>query len=209
MYNEWDTSAERGPVPDDRDVALQAQRGDMEAFEALVRTYEEAAFRAAYLIVRDEAEAQDVAQEAFVRAYRSLGRFDPEKPFRPWLLRIVTNLALNSIRGARRRDDAGKRLERAVDVRASMPSPEAAALAGEQSQRLWQALGEMDEQDQAVLYLRYFLDVSEQEAAVAIGRPAGTVKSRLHRALGRLRSLIEERYPDLAPAARGETRTKA
>ena len=209
MYNEWDTSAERGPVPDDRDVALQAQRGDMEAFEALVRTYEEAAFRAAYLIVRDEAEAQDVAQEALVRAYRSLGRFDPEKPFRPWLLRIVTNLALNSIRGARRRDEAGKRLERAVDERASMPSPEAAALAGEQSQRLWQALGELEEQDQKLLYLRYFLDVSEEEAAAAIGRPAGTVKSRLHRALRRLRSLIEERYPDLAPAARGETRTKA
>ncbi|HEU0073651.1 MAG TPA: sigma-70 family RNA polymerase sigma factor [Dehalococcoidia bacterium] len=196
-------------MPDERDVALQAQRGDMEAFEALVRAYEEAAFRAAYLIVRNEAEAQDVAQEAFVRAYRSLGRFDPEKPFRPWLLRIVTNLALNSIRGARRRDDAGKRLERAVDVHASMPSPEAAALAGEQSQRLWQALGELDEQDQAVLYLRYFLDVSEQEAAAAIRRPAGTVKSRLHRALGRLRVLIEERYPDLAPVATGETRTKA
>ena len=209
MYNEWDTSAERGPVPDERDVALQAQRGDMEAFEALVRAYEEAAFRAAYLIVRNEAEAQDVAQEAFVRAYRSLGRFDPEKPFRPWLLRIVTNLALNSVRGARRRDEAGKRLERAVDVHASMPSPEAAALAGEQSQRLWQALGELDGQDQKLLYLRYFLDVSEQEAAVAIGRPAGTVKSRLHRALGRLRVLIEERYPDLAPVATGETRTKA
>jgi len=209
VYNEWDTSAERGPVPDERDVALQAQRGDMEAFEALVRAYEEAAFRAAYLIVRNEAEAQDVAQEAFVRAYRSLGRFDPEKPFRPWLLRIVTNLALNSVRGARRRDEAGKRLERAVDVHASMPSPEAAALAGEQSQRLWQALGELDGQDQKLLYLRYFLDVSEQEAAVAIGRPAGTVKSRLHRALGRLRVLIEERYPDLAPVATGETRTKA
>lgn len=209
MYNEWDTSAERGPVPDERDVALQAQRGDIEAFEALVRTYQEAAFRAAYVIVRNEPEAQDVAQEAFVRAYRSLGRFDPEKPFRPWLLRIVTNLALNSVRGARRRDEAGQRFERAVDESASMPSPEASALEGEQSQRVWQALGELDEQDQAVLYLRYFLDTSEQETAAAIGRPAGTVKSRLHRALRRLRALIEERYPDLAPVARGETRTKA
>ena len=192
---------------DERNVALLAQQGDQEAFAALVRRYEEPAFRVAYLIVRNEAEAQDVAQEAFVRAYRSLHRFDAEQPFRPWLLRIVTNLALNSVRGARRRDEAGHRYERAVGE-GYEPSPESSVLAGEEARRVWEAIGDLDSQDQEVLYLRYFLDASERETSVALGRPPGTVKSRLHRALRRLRALIEERYPDLRPE-RKESRTQA
>ena len=195
---------------DEQDVALRAQQGDQEAFAALVRRYEEAAFRVAYLIVRDSAEAQDVAQEAFMRAYRSIQRFDVEQPFRPWLLRIVTNLALNNRRGVRRREEAGRRLERAESVSgASSPSPEKSVLQSEEARRVWEALGDLDEQDQAVVYLRYFLDASERETAAAIGRPVGTVKSRLYRALRRLRGVIEERYPDLAPAAPEELRTKA
>ncbi len=76
--------------------------------------------------MRDEEEAQDVAQEAFVRAYRSLGRFDTRQPFRPWLLRIVTNLAVNSRRGARRREEMGKRYERDIEPHAAAPSAERA-----------------------------------------------------------------------------------
>ena len=192
---------------DEREAALRAKQGDPEAFGTLVRKHEELAFRAAYLVVRDAPEAQDIAQEAFVRAYRSLNRFDAEQPFRPWLLRIVTNLALNSIRGARRRDEAGRRYERDVGE-GREPSPESSVIAGEEARRVWQAVGDLDPQDQEVLYLRYFLDASERETAAAIGRPAGTVKSRLHRALRRLRAHIEERYPDLTPA-REESRTQA
>ena len=193
-------SAERGQVLEERTVAVRAQQGDPEAFAYLVRQYEEVAFRAAYLIVRDEAEAQDVAQEAFVRAYRSLGRFDAQKPFWPWLLRIVTNLAINNRRGARRREEMDKRHERDLEPHAVTPSPEAAAETAELAQQVWQAVGDLSAQDQTMLYLRYFLDTSEEETAVAIGRPIGTVKSRLHRALRRLRGIIEERYPDLTPA---------
>ena len=191
-------------MQDEHAVILRARQGDPEAFAALVRKYEEAAFRAAYLIVRDEAEAQDVAQEAFVRAYRSLGRLDASQPFRPWLLRIVTNLALNSRRGSRRRDAMTERYKRDIGQDSGTRSPEAAAEAGEYAQRVWQAVGALRPRDQTLLYLRYFLDASEEETAAAIGRPVGTVKSRLHRALRRLRGVIEERYPDLAPWSRAQ-----
>lgn len=166
-----------------------------------MRRYEEPAFRTAYLIVRDEAEAQDVAQEAFVRAHRSLGRFDERRPFRPWLLRIVTNLAFNSVRSSRRREAMADRYEQDSETVSAEPSPESAAEATERAQRLWEAIGALGENDQTVLYLRYFLDASEEETAEAIGRPPGTVKSRLHRALTRLREVIEARYPDLRPDA--------
>jgi RNA polymerase sigma factor (sigma-70 family) len=186
-------------VQDEPAVVARARRGDREAFDSLVRGYEELAFRAAYLIVRDEAEAQDVAQEAFVRAHRSLGRFDEGRAFRPWLLRIVTNLALNSVRSARRRDAAVERYERRAGT-GSAPSPEREVEHAEEAERVWHAVATLGRDDQQVLYLRYFLEASEEETAAALGRPAGTVKSRLHRALRRLRDVIEEQYPELAPA---------
>ena len=183
----------------DAEVILRAQQGDPEAFADIARGYEEAAFRVAYLIVREEAEARDVAQEAFVRAYRSLGRFDARQPFRPWLLRIVTNLALNSARAAGRRRAMGERYEQAGEMKTVEPSPEHAVESAEQARRVWHAIGRLDAQDQALLYLRYFLDASERETAQALGRPEGTVKSRLHRVLRRLRGVIEQQYPDLLP----------
>ncbi len=158
------------------------------------------AFRAAYLIVRDEDDAADVAQDAFVRAYRSLGTYDAGRPFRPWLLRIVTNLALNSARSSKRRDAATERLSRDSDT-GGEPLPDAAIEAAEQSERVWAAVADLPGDDQRLIYLRYFLESSEAEAAESIGRPVGTVKSRLHRALKRLRRVIEDSYPDLLPIA--------
>jgi RNA polymerase sigma-70 factor (ECF subfamily) len=159
--------------------------------------HEEAAFRVAYLIVRDEADARDVAQDSFVRACQALKRFDANEPFRPWLMKIVTNAALNSVRAAKRRRAMGERYEQVESVNTTAASPETQVQAAEQAQRVWQAIRELDPQDQALLYLRYFLDSSERETAQALGRPAGTVKSRLHRSLRKLRSLIENDYPDL------------
>lgn len=186
----------------DESAAIErAQQGDREAFGSLVGQYQEIAFRVAYLTVRDEAEAQDVAQEAFVRAYRALGRFDLSQPFRPWLLRIVTNLAMNSRRSTSRRDEMSQRYERDYELQSGSASPEVTALAEEQARLVWQAMDALRPQEQTLLHLRYFLGASEEETAAAIGRPVGTVKSRLHRALRRLRGIIEERYPELTPPA--------
>ena len=184
----------------DEAVILRAQQGDPEAFADLVRRYEEVAFRVAYLIVRDEAEARDVAQEAFLRAYRSLGRFDAQRAFRPWLLRIVTNLALNSARRAARQRGRDERYERTIAVQGAPVSVEETVEAQERGRRVWQAMNALRPEDQTVLYLRYFLSASEEDTALTIGRPVGTVKSRVHRALGRLRQVIQEQYPDLLPA---------
>ena len=169
-----------------------------------MRRYEQVAFRTAYLITGDDAEAQDTAQEAFVRAYRSLARFDAQRPFRPWLLRIVSNLALNSRRAARRRHTMSERHERDVQMRGREPSPETAAERADDARRLRQAVSSLRPQEQTVLYLRYFLDASEEETATVIGRPVGTVKSRVHRALRKLRAVVEERYPDLLLASQAE-----
>ena len=179
-------------------MAKLAQQGDRGAFDALVQSYEELAFRAAYLIVRDEDDAADVAQDAFVRAYRSLGSFDAGRPFRPWLLRIVTNVALNSSRSSKRRSAATERLARGAET-GEEQLPDAAVEAAEQSERVWAAIADLPGDDQRLIYLRYFLENSEAEAAESIGRPVGTVKSRLHRALKRLRRVIEDGYPDLLP----------
>ncbi len=180
-----------------------ALEGDREAFGVLVERYQEVAFRAAYLVLRDAGLAEDVAQEAFVRAYGNLGRFDVAQPFRPWLLRIVTNLALNEVRSRGRRRSLWERVARGparLDTRGE-PGPERAAEVSEQRESLSAAMRELSEDDQLVLYLRYFLELPEAEIAAVIGKRPGTVKSRLHRASGRLRAVVEQRYPDLRPDA--------
>lgn len=186
------------PESDDRSAVVAARDGDGEAFAVLVTRYQEVAFRAAYLIVRDAGLAEDVAQEGFVRAYCSLARFREEEAFRPWLLRIVTNLALNEVRGRGRRAGLLARFGRLREQ--SPPGPEGEAVESDEARALWDAINELPGDDRVVLYLRYYLELPEREIAVAIGQAPGTVKSRLHRAGGRLRMVIEARYPALKPA---------
>ena len=151
--------------------------------------------------MRESATAEDVAQEGFVRAYQGLSRFRPSEPFRPWLLRIVTNLALNEVRARTRRGGLLERLGWATAR--SEPPADRAALAGEGQRELWNAVNELGVEDRVVLYLRYFLELPEREIAFAIGKAPGTVKSRLSRASGRLRGVIEARYPSLRAEAVG------
>jgi RNA polymerase sigma-70 factor (ECF subfamily) len=192
------------PERDDVELVTGVQAGDTAAFGELVRRYQPVAFRTAYLVVRDPAAAEDVIQEGFVRAYRGIGSFRAGDPFRPWVLRIVTNLALNEVRGRGRRagllERVGVLQRRELE---SVPAPEAVALATERQRQLWRAISELPLDDRVVLYLRYFLDLPEREIAVVIGKAPGTVKSRLHRSGERLRRVIETRYPGLRPAESG------
>lgn len=172
----------------------RARQGDEGAWQALVGAHQGAAFRLAYLLLGSADDAEDVAQEAFVRAFRSLDRFDADRPFRPWLLRIAANLAHNRRRSMGRYLAAVERLFRAE----SQPG---AARDGhrleqqEEARLLWQAVGRLKPSDREVIYLRYFLDLPVDETASAIGVAPGTVKSRLHRALARLQVVVDREFP--------------
>jgi RNA polymerase sigma factor (sigma-70 family) len=180
----------------DHEAVARTRQGDTSAFAALVRAYQETSFRAAFLILRDAALAEDVAQEAFVRAYRHLGRFREGEEFKPWLLRIVTNLALNEQRSRMRRVGLLERIGRLMPQESASGLQET-LVAGDQAAIVRHALNRLKGDDRIILYLRYFLDLDESEMAKVIGRPPGTVKSRLHRAGKRLRELIEAEYPEL------------
>ncbi len=186
---------EGGPLDDELLIA-RARAGDQNAFTELVRRYQEVAFRTAYVILADPDAAADAAQEAFIKAFRSLPGFDPKRPFKPWILRIVVNEALNLKKAARRRRGLALRLREAAALGDAAPSPEAAVLARERLQALADALLELPADDRAVVALRYFQKLGEVEMAEVLGCPRGTVKSRLHRALGRLREIVLGRHPE-------------
>ena len=188
---------------DDTALVERARNGDVNAYETLVQHYQELAFRVAYQVTGDAADAEDAAQEAFVNAYYALGRFRPGAPFRPWLLRIVANEARNRRMAAHRRTDLAQRAQVAQTSGEAAPSPEAAAEADEFRATLVASLRRLRDDDRLILAYRLFFDLSEAEMAEALKCPKGTVKSRLSRALGRLRAVLPA---DLRlPAAAGES----
>ena len=159
------------------------------AYEELLRSHQDLAVRTAHLIAPD-GDAEDAAQEAFLKAYAALGRFRDGSPFRPWLLRIVANEARNRRRSATRRTGLALRATEDRGSGDAAPSPESAVLDHESRAALLGALNRLREEDREVIGARYFLELSEAETAEALGIPRGTVKSRLSRALGRLRETI-------------------
>jgi RNA polymerase sigma-70 factor (ECF subfamily) len=177
------------------DLIQRARQGDELAWADLVRQHQTAIFRLAYLLLGDPDDAEDAAQEAFIRAYRALESFDTSRPLRPWLLRITANLAHNRQRSLGRYWAALKRFGRLQDE--GTLHPEARSQQSFQAQTLRDAVSRLKQSDQEVIYLRYFLNLSVEETAQAIDAAPGTVKSRSHRALKRLRALIEHRYPSL------------
>ena len=156
------------------------------AYEALVRNYQDIAVRTAHVIAPD-GDAEDASQEAFLKAYAALGRFRPGSPFRPWLLRIVANEARNRRRTATRRDGLALRVIEDRGPEDAAPSPESAVLDQESRSALLAAVNGLRDEDREIIGARFFLGLSEIEAANALGIRRGTAKSRLSRALSRLR----------------------
>ena len=186
---------------DDSALVERARRGDVNAYEALVQHYQELAFRVAYQVTGNAADAEDAAQEAFVNAYYALNRFRAGAPFRPWLLRIVANEARNRRTAAGRRNALAERAQVAQASGEAGPSPEAAAEADEFRATLVKTLQGLREEDRLILAYRLFFDLSEAEMAEALNCPKGTVKSRLSRALARLRAALPDDLP--IPSAAG------
>ncbi len=177
------------PPDSDADLAARAREGDRAAYSELVRRYEQLAFRVAWLVCRSSHEAEDAAQDGFIKAYRALRRFREGAEFRPWLLQIVANQARNRVRSVVRRRHYESLA--AVGSTGAVPPAEAAAVADDQRQRLLVALDRLPERERVIVACRYLLELSEAETAAVARVPRGTVKSRLARAMGRLRADLE------------------
>ena len=159
---------------------------DLESYDQLVREHQGIAFRTAYVITGSAADAEEVVQDAFVKAYRARGRFRSGAPFRPWLLAIVANEARNRRRATGRRAGLSLQLAEERPSGGAAPSPEVALLAREERAELLAAVDRLGEDQRAAVACRYFLGLSEAETAAVLGCRPGTVKSRLSRALARL-----------------------
>jgi RNA polymerase sigma factor (sigma-70 family) len=179
--------------PAEAELVSRARRGDAAAFGTLVDAFADVAFRTAYLVTADAAEAEDAAQEAFVKAYRALDRFREGSPFRPWLLRIVGNTARNRRRSTGRQLGLRLRARAASPVGATAPSAEADLLSQERRRELLDAINGLPADDRLVIGARYFLELSETETAALAGVAPGTVKSRLSRARHRLADALGRR----------------
>ena len=156
--------------------------------------HEQIAFRTAYAVTHNATDAEDVTQEAFLKAHRALSRFRRGAPFRPWLLRIVGNEARNRVRSRSRRDRIATAV--AADPVASggaAPPPEADVVAAESRRELFAAVDRLPPDERLAIVGRYFLGLSDEEAAAALGVRRGAVKMRVFRALERLRHELEER----------------
>jgi RNA polymerase sigma-70 factor (ECF subfamily) len=180
---------------DESTLIGQAANGDTAAWEALMQLHQEPVFRLAFLLLGDTDEAADIAQESFLRAWKYLKRFDTARSFRPWMLSITANLARN------RRRSAGRYL--AALVRAFREEPASTHLEEKSAQNLeahelWRAVQHLNPDDQQIIYLRYFLELSVDETAQVLQVAEGTVKSRLSRAVERLRKIIQQDFPALS-----------
>ncbi len=180
------------------DIIRRARAGDEAAFTVLVEAHQQAVFRLAYLLLGDAGDADDVAQETFIRAFRSLKHFDDARPVRPWLLRITSNLARNRWRAVSRYLAMVKRVTRTHDEALLRANDEASHWDAE---ALRQAVARLDRGDQEVIYLRFYLEMSVEETAEVLNVAPGTVKSRLHRALQRLRVVVAHDFPMLSREA--------
>lgn len=156
-----------------------------------MRAHQGIAFRTAFLIARDPSDAEEAAQDGFVKAYRALGRFRRGAPFRPWLLQIVANEARNRRRSAGRRANLTLRLADEARPGDAVPSPEAALLSDERRADLLAAVEALREEERLVVSCRFFLGLTEDETAETLGLKLGTVKSRTSRALAQLREEVE------------------
>ena len=176
------------------DLVRAAQAGDQAAFAEIVRHFQRPIYRVAYALTRNASDADDLAQETFVRAYQAIGRFRAGEPLHPWLARIAVNLTYSLFRRRRRRPETSiEPLVEAGRQWASDDDPAERAAEAEQHERLNAAFAGLSREHQLVLTLRVVEDLSYDDIARALGVPPGTVMSRLSRARAELRSRLRAR----------------
>ena len=179
--------------PDDAALLAASQKGDEKAFGEIVRRYQRAVHRLAWSLTRNASDADDLAQETFVRAWGAIGRFELEQPLYPWLARIVTNQAFSLFRHRKRRPETS--IEPLVEAGQQWgvdDDPAEHSAESERDRALRACFGELAAEHQAVLALRAVQDLSYNEIAKALNIPIGTVMSRLSRARAELKRRLAE-----------------
>lgn len=171
------------------------KRGDISGLDSLVKRHQVQALRTAMLITRDKQLAEDVVQNAFIRAYQKIDQFDASKPFAPWFMRSVANAALQAV----------KKKERTLSLQVEVADgltfedlledfdnhPDDQLEAKERQQIIKKALDKLTPEQRMAVVMRYFLDMSEQDMSSALDTPKGTIKWRLHESRKRLRGLLQ------------------
>lgn len=172
---------EREQVVPERQWVDEAKNGSEVAMEQLFRAYWPGAQRAAYLVVRDWAAAEDIAQESFMAAIRSLDRFDRKRPFGPWFHRIVVNRSIDWSRARQSRREVGDVSHDSKQATVEFSDPDPIA-----RKQLLAALGDLTPEHRGVIVLRYLFDYTPGEISQMLEEPRGTINSRMRRALDRL-----------------------
>lgn len=195
MNPDPERTSSAGP-PDDSLIAA-AQKGDTKAFAEIVRRYQRAVYRVAWSLTRSNADADDLAQETFVRAWGAIGRFELGQPLYPWLARIATNQAFSLFRSRKRRPETP--LEPLLEAGHQWgvdDDPAEHTAKGEHAAQMRECFAKLSEEHQTILTLRVVQDLSYEEIATTLGVPPGTVMSRLSRARAELKRRMTERTGD-------------
>ncbi|MFO8007041.1 MAG: sigma-70 family RNA polymerase sigma factor [Candidatus Brocadiia bacterium] len=189
--------------PSDAELVRQARRGDVAAFGELVERHQDYIYNAVFHLVSDEKDAEDLAQEVFLRAYDGLDSFRGEARFTTWAYGIMLNTVRSFWRRTRRRVvvslDQGSDAEEGPrhEVPAEGDGPERQTLRREKVQLVRAAIAELEDDLREIIVMRDIQGLTYEELAEAIGVPDGTVKSRLHRARGKLKDILQERYGEM------------
>jgi RNA polymerase sigma-70 factor (ECF subfamily) len=167
----------------DTKLVTRAQQGDLTAFTGLVESYQTAVYNLCYRMLGDAHDAEDAAQETFLRAYHQLRRYDPARPFSTWLLSIASHYCIDQLRKRR-----WQWLSLEDEVASSHPAlqlpktPEDITIRRENTRQMRAWLNRLDPASRQIVVLRYWYDLSYEEIAEAVGVTVGAIKSRLHRA---------------------------
>jgi len=188
-------------VNEEQAWVIQAQQGKEEAFTRLVETYQTPVFNLCYRMLGDPELAEDAAQEAFLRAYQHLHRYDQKRPFATWLLSIAAHYCIDRLRRRKfsmfsmdAEDEQGNTFELPDP---DSPNPETQSIKGQMRERVHSMLKDLNETDRAAIIMRYWYDYSEIEIAESLHLTVSAVKSRLHRARKELAGIWQEQEDDL------------
>tara|TARA_R110001592_G_scaffold33747_4_gene116648 strand:+ start:213 stop:797 length:585 start_codon:yes stop_codon:yes gene_type:complete len=186
---------------DEQEIIAAAVLGDRLAFGNLVRLYQRRAYAAAYTFVGNRDDALELSQDSFIKAFRAMKRFDVSMPFYPWLHRIIRNTSLNYLKKKKRRGESSLDLmmESGFDAQDPGHTPLDTANRSELLQQIEFAMTSLTAEQQEILRLRHFMELSYGEIAAALNIPQGTVMSRLHSARKKLKVVLESHSKE--PAA--------